>query len=642
MRRQVLALLVLVAAAGAAWGDVIHLRDGTTREGRIVSQNDDVVVLEVAVGSAKARVTINRGDIERIEAKATEHEKLEGEYGKRLAELDRTDADAVTRLAGWCVSKKLFTQAEGLLKGLAAQDGESFVRGNLALANMEYDRKRFDIARGHLKALLDKHPRNLEAKLLVDRIEEDERAALVRLLAGVVDRFRRGDFSRALDKAESFQNLATPEQAKAVLAKTDFPDGLKFEELAAEARLHRACRFCRQGAKLCDGCQGKGIAAGDRVCLVCAGSGAVVCDRCGGTGVKFGDVPEWQLAAVVRALERRASRDGAELDKMLKTLMEKPKDDEIIEAASQAELLAQRTLRWLDELEAIGRKHPGLTTRAVQQEREDVAKRFRDVCVQLGDRFGNRSQQAWRKIEAAEAALLSQDEQVREAHADGIRALYFYGRTRPSAKEPHAPAVAPKVQTLEPLVAKLDQVIDHNTRLTKAYGLAVADLRHNNLRRALAILVELVKNASKLDLDYLSTKMTRELRGAMPDVMATCRFELGKEKGEFGETTSYERPAFVKKLLTEADAMAAQAHGNYEKMLRFRDRGRRSEVPSSVVRNAREQAKDARRWYRAVFEVPYPLSAAKRQAVDEQIDYMSKIISQCRRWYTGRRPVPAR
>jgi len=110
---------------------------------------------------------------------------------------------------------------------------------------------------------------------------------------------------------------------------------------------------------------------------------------------------------------------------------------------------------------------------------------------------------------------------------------------------------------------------------------------------------------------------------------------VGKDDGKFGTTTPYERSAFIKKLLKEADARANLAHGDFQRMLGMLDHGRRQDAPTSMVRRTRDYAEDARRWYRAVFDVPYPLSVAKRKEIDEQIDYMGDIASRCRRWYIG-------
>ena len=66
----------------------------------------------------------------------------------------------------------------------------------------------------------------------------------------------------------------------------------------------------------------------------------------------------------------------------------------------------------------------------------------------------------------------------------------------------------------------------------------------------------------------------------------------------------------------------------------LRDAGRRKDTPVTLVRRARDEARDARRWYEALLQVRYPLSTKTRNRVDKQIEYMKEIISACRRWTT--------
>ena len=113
-----------------------------------------------------------------------------------------------------------------------------------------------------------------------------------------------------------------------------------------------------------------------------------------------------------------------------------------------------------------------------------------------------------------------------------------------------------------------------------------------------------------------------------------------REKGKFGKTTEYERGAFVKKLLAEAEGMATLAHGDFQKMDAIRDVGRRRDVPTTLVNRTLRQARDAKRWYEALLQVRYRLSTKIRDRIDKQIEYMKEIIGDCRRWFTrSLRPI---
>jgi hypothetical protein len=148
-----------------------------------------------------------------------------------------------------------------------------------------------------------------------------------------------------------------------------------------------------------------------------------------------------------------------------------------------------------------------------------------------------------------------------------------------------------------------------------------------------------VQNASKLDLVYLSNKVAKELKYNLADMMAACRFELGKDKGDFGEPIDYEKPAFMKKLLMEADGAAKQADANYRQMKGMADIGQRQSVTTTMVRDTRELARNAERWYKASRKVKYPMSADKLKFIEDQVRAMGTIISGCNHWF-DRLPGP--
>ncbi|MFW6162548.1 MAG: hypothetical protein ACODAJ_07235 [Planctomycetota bacterium] len=99
----VLAILPALAAA-----DVVHLADGTTREGRIVETSETHVVLDVGVGNVSLQVRIPRGDVVRIEHGASTHDKLMADYARRLSRV-RT-ADDWYALGAWCQDQRVLKE----------------------------------------------------------------------------------------------------------------------------------------------------------------------------------------------------------------------------------------------------------------------------------------------------------------------------------------------------------------------------------------------------------------------------------------------------------------------------------------------------------------------------------------------------
>ncbi|MHC4915098.1 MAG: hypothetical protein ACYTGB_06365 [Planctomycetota bacterium] len=110
MRRLLLSTLLVLLAAAPALADVVTLKDGSKREGRIVRQNDDEVVLEVALGSLKAELILKRSEIRSIEKGATANEKLLAEVERRRRRLRPNDA------AGWLAYARWLDGVSGFSK----------------------------------------------------------------------------------------------------------------------------------------------------------------------------------------------------------------------------------------------------------------------------------------------------------------------------------------------------------------------------------------------------------------------------------------------------------------------------------------------------------------------------------------------
>ena len=637
MRYSATVMLILLVAASAR-ADIIHLKNGGEREGRIVKQDDDVVVLEISSGSATATIRIRRGDIERIEKKLTPQQAATAEYRKRLGKLDRSDTDAVIELAKWCAEKKMFDKAEGLLNTFASRGETEFDRAYLALAEIEHKRRRFNRAVELVEEVLKKHPKNVNALAMQKELKDERRRYMGRLLSEAVKNFNAGKFDQALKKINSFHTRATPEQSRTLLAKMKFPEGMDFGQFIGAARLRRRCSACEDGYKVCKIFLKKTSDVARARCKVCGGLGSTICKKCSGTQVRFGEVPLWQLPAFARAVEKAMFEDLAAFDasrgKLVATLEGKRRT--VLQWFVRAELRGSRVIRWLKELQKYTRGKPASSTVDAADKLKTMERQLLELYQQAGDYFGDSASATWDEVEGSGKSRLAQDKTLREARIDAIYSLNFFARTRRTKRSRYPAGVGLSVGKIKPILAKLDKAVKHNERLTKIYEAAFKYIGNEKMRKALECLVALVENASKLNLEFLSKKTEQNHRMKLTDTMAAVRFEAGKEKGNFGKTTDYERGAFVKKLLAEADGMANLAHADYQTMDSMRDRGRRAEVPTTLVNRTLREARDAQRWYQALLRVRYPLSIRTRNKVDKQIEYMKEIISDCRRWFTRR------
>jgi len=121
MRVALTALLAFVPALAAA--DVIHLADGTRREGRVVETTQTEVVVDVGVGNVSLMVRLPRADVVRIEHKASTHDVLMADYARRLTQAQAAGADGWYAFGVWCIQQRVLKeQARGAFERAVAAD----------------------------------------------------------------------------------------------------------------------------------------------------------------------------------------------------------------------------------------------------------------------------------------------------------------------------------------------------------------------------------------------------------------------------------------------------------------------------------------------------------------------------------------
>ena len=75
-------------------GDTVYLKDGVQKEGKILEETDDEVVLEMTIIGMKASLHIKKDEIDHIERTKSRKESLADEEGK----LEANDADGWHKL----------------------------------------------------------------------------------------------------------------------------------------------------------------------------------------------------------------------------------------------------------------------------------------------------------------------------------------------------------------------------------------------------------------------------------------------------------------------------------------------------------------------------------------------------------------
>ena len=133
------ALMVAFLAATAASADVLHMKDGTRREGKIIAENENGVVVDFGHGAVSVQVTVPRDRIARIERKTAPADALTVEYVRRLAAALDGDADDWHALGLWCLEQRVMKRKaqEAFEHALALDPNHLATRRLLGHVNVE-------------------------------------------------------------------------------------------------------------------------------------------------------------------------------------------------------------------------------------------------------------------------------------------------------------------------------------------------------------------------------------------------------------------------------------------------------------------------------------------------------------------------
>jgi len=109
MNRRILVVgfLLTILLGWSALADVVYLKGGGTKEGKIIRRNEDEVVLEVRSGGLTASIRVPADRIEKIERKLSPQE----EFSITIQNLSPDDARGFYQTGLWCETKGLKEEA---------------------------------------------------------------------------------------------------------------------------------------------------------------------------------------------------------------------------------------------------------------------------------------------------------------------------------------------------------------------------------------------------------------------------------------------------------------------------------------------------------------------------------------------------
>jgi tetratricopeptide (TPR) repeat protein len=123
-------VLVLAVLPHLALADILHMADGTTREGKVIATTDEKVIVDFGHGSMSLRVSLPREEVLRIEPKQTPNDALTVEYVRRLAKALNGTADDWHALGNWCTRQRVLKDkaAEAYERALALDPNHAGAR----------------------------------------------------------------------------------------------------------------------------------------------------------------------------------------------------------------------------------------------------------------------------------------------------------------------------------------------------------------------------------------------------------------------------------------------------------------------------------------------------------------------------------
>lgn len=155
-RSWVAVAAVLFVLSSVAFADVIHLKDGTELEGKILSESSKEVVLQTRFG----KVPIPRSRIEKIVKGLTPKE----EFQQRKAALKAGDVNGRFELAEYCRENRLNKEADKLLAEILKIDPQHD-GANRALGKIEYNGRWF--TKSELEKFRELEAREMEEQGLI-------------------------------------------------------------------------------------------------------------------------------------------------------------------------------------------------------------------------------------------------------------------------------------------------------------------------------------------------------------------------------------------------------------------------------------------------------------------------------------------
>jgi tetratricopeptide (TPR) repeat protein len=391
------ALLLGVAQAQDV---AVHTRDGATYEGRLISDDDEAVVLEIKRGTIVGTVTIPKAEI-------TQRSDQQAPPPAHAAQVDaarglRDPAERAQALLATAAkleldgdpleAARLYEEAGRADPSLRDQTDVSAARA-LTAGSREVDAERV------LRAALERNPKNTAALAAARSLEAAFEAKARELIEPGVRLFLDQQYRRALRSLVSAVEALPKTVLDAASKRVHEQTGLTLEQIMVDCRLRAECRDCDgAGVKECPAAAANTITRcrfgrkvrqlrKDRVgmlkydrweeCRTCNGRGHLTCRGCKGLGTHLTRPTEYEREVMMETLEGELGGLQARAEKLTETVEQDQRE------ASVRTVAVTELLNLLQEIRSYARSLSQLDARAGAIGGGDLRRRERTTSKRM-------------------------------------------------------------------------------------------------------------------------------------------------------------------------------------------------------------------------------------------------------------------
>ena len=321
--------IALLAAllASPLLADVIFLKNGERLDGKVVSETEDELKVELQKKGMTLTVNVKRADIDRIET-SREIETRREEFQTRHKEVSSLPAgfDRAVRLFDlgiWARDGALYPEAVSAFQEARDSLPEFEDVADLEVARTHLAAQDHEACKKALDDLFERNPNHEQARLLANELADSVQEEVTEDVAKGFEYYGQGNARRALGVFVNFVNKHPRTEVELLSKQCEEKTGRPLVAIMAECRFRQGCPepgcmggwkkcprpTCEKGRKVTFLKPGEGRPdTKEGYCGTCRGIRYLMCERCKGIGIYFGTPTAWERDEFARILAQRSKK----------------------------------------------------------------------------------------------------------------------------------------------------------------------------------------------------------------------------------------------------------------------------------------------------------------------------------------------